>query len=309
MAGLLSCQLRLYGEDDALILSPRFSLLVRPSVYGDDSVIESENEVSALTALVSEAQEIIDEVRQNLTDGAFVPQLSIGTVETLPAGQMAEVSLSGTGESPVLNFKIPQGPIGTNEEHIPDSALSESSTRPVQNRVITEALSKKLEKTEFQQTIANYALQESLSNFVESEEFASSMENKVDKEEGKFLMTEAERLKLQGIEEGATKLTDSSVTTAKIADLAVTAAKLSSDAKSKAVTASLAAASWSNKSQTVSVTGVTADNNVLVAAAPASRTAWNDAEVYCSAQAAGTLTFTCSTVPTAALTANVIILV
>ena len=36
-------------------------------------------------------------------------------------------------------------------------------------------------------------------------------------------------------------------------------------------------------------------------------TAWAAAGVYCSAQGAGTLTFTCSTVPTSALTANVLI--
>lgn len=90
---------------------------------------------------------------------------------------------------------------------------------------------------------------------------------------------------------------------------AVTSAKLAADAKSKGVAVTLAAASWSNKTQTVSVTGVTANNNVLVAAAPASREAWNDAEIYCSAQASGSLTFTCGSVPAENITANVVILV
>lgn len=73
-------------------------------------------------------------------------------------------------------------------------------------------------------------------------------------------------------------------------------------------TASLATSGWSSNQKTVSVSGVTASNNVIVSPAPASMTAWAAAGVYCSAQGAGTLTFTCSTVPTSALTANVLIL-
>lgn len=105
------------------------------------------------------------------------------------------------------------------------------------------------------------------------------------------------------------KYADGSLTTQKYADASVTAAKLAEDAKSKGVEVTLTTGGWSNLTQTVSVEGVTADNNVIVAAAPASREAWNDAEVYCSAQAAGTLTFKCSSVPASAVTVNVVILV
>lgn len=78
--------------------------------------------------------------------------------------------------------------------------------------------------------------------------------------------------------------------------------------KHSTATASLAVASWSNKQITVSVSGVTASNTVIVSPAPASVEAWGKAGVYCSAQASGTLTFKCSTTPTAALTANIVIL-
>ena len=98
------------------------------------------------------------------------------------------------------------------------------------------------------------------------------------------------------------------VQTGNIENGAVTADKLADDAKSKGVAVTLASGSWSSKAQTVAVEGVTADNNVLVAAAPASREAWNDAEIYCSAQGNGTLTFKCGSVPTANVTANVVIL-
>lgn len=76
----------------------------------------------------------------------------------------------------------------------------------------------------------------------------------------------------------------------------------------KALTATLTVAGWSNKAQSVSVAGVTANSILTVTYAPASRAAWIDADVYCSAQGAGTLTFTCDTVPTQALTANIVIL-
>lgn len=73
-------------------------------------------------------------------------------------------------------------------------------------------------------------------------------------------------------------------------------------------TATLTVAGWSGTTQTVSVTGVTANSILTVTYAPASRAAWVDADIYCSAQGDGTLTFTCSTVPTEAITANVVIL-
>ena len=76
----------------------------------------------------------------------------------------------------------------------------------------------------------------------------------------------------------------------------------------KAVTVSLPKANWSNNKQTVNVTGATADNIVLVTATPASYSAYNGAGVYCSAQAAGRLTFSATSTPDADVSANVLIL-
>lgn len=73
-------------------------------------------------------------------------------------------------------------------------------------------------------------------------------------------------------------------------------------------TASLAVASWnSSNNQSVTVSGVTASNTVEVSPAPGSFDAYSKARVYCSAQAANSLTFHCSIKPTVALTVNVII--
>ena len=62
-------------------------------------------------------------------------------------------------------------------------------------------------------------------------------------------------------------------------------------------TITLTAAGWSSNSQTVSVTGMTATGVVLVSPDPTDQADYTSAGIICSAQAAGTLTFTCSTTP------------
>ena len=80
-------------------------------------------------------------------------------------------------------------------------------------------------------------------------------------------------------------------------------------AKSQAKTASLTVAGWDStaKTQTVNVTGVTANSNIIVTPAPASHEAWGTAGIRATAQASGTVTFTCATVPTEAITAQILI--
>lgn len=76
------------------------------------------------------------------------------------------------------------------------------------------------------------------------------------------------------------------------------------------VTATLTAAGWDAdaKTQTVSVSKVTATVNLIITAAPDSYMAYAEAGVRCTAQGAGTLTFACETVPTTDVAANVLIL-
>lgn len=73
-------------------------------------------------------------------------------------------------------------------------------------------------------------------------------------------------------------------------------------------TATLTVAGWSNNRQTVNVTGVTASNDVIVTYAVGSKETYTASDIYCYAQGAGTLTFACATTPTAAITANVMII-
>lgn len=71
---------------------------------------------------------------------------------------------------------------------------------------------------------------------------------------------------------------------------------------------SITVANWNATTTcTKSVTGVTASNSIIVSPAPASIADYVSAGVYCSAQANGTLTFECTSTPTADLVVNVMI--
>ena len=84
--------------------------------------------------------------------------------------------------------------------------------------------------------------------------------------------------------------------------------QLGAEGKHTTKTATLTAAGWSDSAQTVTVEGVTASNTILVAPASDSQEVWGKAGIVCTAQSAGSLTFTCKSVPTAAVTANIVIL-
>ena len=80
------------------------------------------------------------------------------------------------------------------------------------------------------------------------------------------------------------------------------------EGKKKAVAVTLSVEGWASNSQTVSVSGVKVDNDVIIGAAPENHTEYGECGVYCSAQAEGTLTFTCTDTPGNSLAVNVIIL-
>lgn len=73
------------------------------------------------------------------------------------------------------------------------------------------------------------------------------------------------------------------------------------------ISATLLSSGWSSNAQTITVNGVTASNNVVVAPAPANMQDYIDCAIYCSAQAANQLTFNCTSVPSADITVNVLI--
>lgn len=73
-------------------------------------------------------------------------------------------------------------------------------------------------------------------------------------------------------------------------------------------TVTLTSAGWSGGSQTVTVTGMTATGVVLVSPDPTDQSAYTSAGIICTTQAANSLTFTCSTTPTADIDVNVVML-
>lgn len=76
----------------------------------------------------------------------------------------------------------------------------------------------------------------------------------------------------------------------------------------KSITVTLTAAWWSDEEQTVTATGVTSSNSVIISPAPANMKDYADWLIYCSAQASNSLTFTCTTVPENNIVVNVLIL-
>lgn len=65
---------------------------------------------------------------------------------------------------------------------------------------------------------------------------------------------------------------------------------------------------WTSNQQTVTVSGVTSSNYIVVSPAPASYDAYCEAGIYCSAQGANSLTFKCDTAPSSSLTVNIMII-
>ena len=71
-------------------------------------------------------------------------------------------------------------------------------------------------------------------------------------------------------------------------------------------TATLAVADWSSNTQTVTVSGVKADSVVFVSPAPASASDYASAGILCTAQAADSLTFSCTQTPSSAIVVNIV---
>lgn len=84
---------------------------------------------------------------------------------------------------------------------------------------------------------------------------------------------------------------------------------LKTDIGGVAQSISIPTSSWTaSKLATISVAGVTASSTIFISPAPNSSVVYSQCGISCSAQAAGSLTFVATTVPTSAVSVNVIIL-
>ena len=96
--GKADCEIKLYGADDKLLTSARFTLLVDDTVYNEGDEIESEKEVSALTALISDATTLISDVESKLKNGEFIGPQGISGVIAPTIGYFALEVDSATGD-------------------------------------------------------------------------------------------------------------------------------------------------------------------------------------------------------------------
>lgn len=96
--GKAECEIKLYGADDKLITSARFGLVVEDTVYNEGDEIEPEKEVSALTALISDATTLINDVTDKLESGAFIGPQGISGVIAPTKGFFALEIDSATGD-------------------------------------------------------------------------------------------------------------------------------------------------------------------------------------------------------------------
>lgn len=71
-------------------------------------------------------------------DTGAAASIKIGTVTTGAAGSNASVTNSGTASNVVLDFTLPRGEDGADGGIVVDTAMSDTSTNPVQNKVINQ---------------------------------------------------------------------------------------------------------------------------------------------------------------------------
>lgn len=77
-------------------------------------------------------------------DTGTAASIKIGSVTTGAAGSNASVTNSGTASNVVLNFTLPRGKDGADGGDTVDAELSDTSTNPVQNKAIYNALLNKV---------------------------------------------------------------------------------------------------------------------------------------------------------------------
>ena len=92
-------------------------------------------------------------------------------------------------------------------------------------------------------------------------------------------------------------------------NITLTAADVNAASPPTSTTVTLTTSGWSSNTQTVTVSGVSADESaqlIMPVPALASQTAYYEAGILVTGQAANSLTFTCSTVPSSNLTVYVV---
>lgn len=290
-AGFVACEIKLYDENDILLISPRFGLLVEESVFNDKNIAESGHELNAVVDIVEKA---VDD---------YLEENPVAIDATLTRGGYA-ADAKTTGD----RFSTIEKKITTANESISNQAkvaAIKTYTAPAQFGCTAAST-----PAEIRAALPNgsvfMCLPEELTN--EAWNFPS----------GVYL--------LQMFKANATSATGNA---ARVKTLLLGKRLEFGDYQADAdedgvptgtwyrmprmltATVTLSAGGWSNGEQTVNAAGVSAKeegNAVIPSPAPASFLAYQEANVRISQQGSGTLTFTCDETPTTALTVNILIL-
>jgi hypothetical protein len=95
--GNAGCEIKLYGAEKKLITSARFTLIVEDTVYNEGDEIESTNEFSALTTLISDANMLVMDIESKLANGDFNGPQGISGVIAPATGYFALEVDNATG--------------------------------------------------------------------------------------------------------------------------------------------------------------------------------------------------------------------
>ena len=98
--GKADCEIKLYGADDKLLTSARFTLMVEDTVYNEGDVVEPRSEVTELTALISRTTELLREIEQKLENGGFDGDFSDITISFDKLTDEQKASLKGDPGAP-----------------------------------------------------------------------------------------------------------------------------------------------------------------------------------------------------------------
>ena len=106
--GRVNCEIKLYGFDDKLITSPKFTIAVFGTVYNEGDEVESSDEFNALTSLMADTQKAIKEAQ----DAVEEAQEAIKTAQEMEASLYitdaggSPISIDNAAEHSLIGMKI-----------------------------------------------------------------------------------------------------------------------------------------------------------------------------------------------------------